>query len=52
MSTKAQRIVTAAAGILVGSVTGTVGPVLGAAAADYALQQLEKKRGNKKSDSK
>lgn len=52
MSSKAQRIAMAAVAITASSAAGMVGPVIGAVAADYALQQLEKKRGGKKSGAK
>lgn len=43
MTSKKERIAIAAVAIVAGSTTGLVGSVLGAAAADYAIQKLEKK---------
>ena len=48
MSSKTERVVIAAAAITAASATGTIGPVIGAAAVDYALQQLAKRKGAKK----
>ena len=48
MTGKTERVVTAAVAITLGSATGLVGAVVGAAAVDYAVQKLEQ-RGKKKS---
>ena len=47
MTSKTERVVIAAAAIVLGSSGGMVGAGLGAVAADYAIKKLEK-RGEKK----
>lgn len=49
MPKKTERIITATAAITLASATGTIGPIIGAAIVDYAVQKLEKRGGKKKS---
>lgn len=53
MRSKTERVVTAAAGILIGTAFGgPIGAGVGAAAADYAIQRIGKASDKKSKDGK